>query len=219
VRVGAVAVAAVLVVSPWVFYNLSRFNHPVTISTGFGTTLGQANCDEAYYGPLIGYYSLRCLPDIPKGPKLDQSDDELFVRKKALDYVDSHRRRIPLVLLARLGRTFNVFHVAQGVDVDFYEGRPYWGSDLALAFFYPTMALAVYGAVLCRRRRIPITPLVAPLVMVTLAALLTFGQTRYRAPAEGAICLLAAVGIDGLLAQLSGRAAGRSDASAREQPA
>ncbi len=40
-----------LVVSPWVVYNLSRFDKRVTISTGLGQTLLAANCSDTYLGP------------------------------------------------------------------------------------------------------------------------------------------------------------------------
>jgi hypothetical protein len=46
-----------------------------------------------------------------------------------------------------------------------------------------------------RRRRIPILPLVALAVTATLAAASTFGVTRYRAPAEVALVVAAAIGI------------------------
>ena len=61
------------------------------------------------------------------------------------------------------------------------------------------MIPAIGGIVVLRRRHIPISPLIALVVIVTLAAMTTFGVTRYRAPAEPAIVIAAAVGIDAFL--------------------
>jgi hypothetical protein len=45
------------------------------------------------------------------------------------------------------------------------------------------------------RRRITILPLLAAPIILTLAALATFGVTRYRAPAEVSIVVTAAIGV------------------------
>ena len=50
----------VLLVGPWVGYNMSRFRDPVYISSGFGVTLASANCPPLYRGPYEGYWSLEC---------------------------------------------------------------------------------------------------------------------------------------------------------------
>ena len=50
-----------------------------------------------------------------------------------------------------------------------------------------------------RRRRIPVFPLLGPPIVVWIAVTITFATTRYRASAEGALCLLAAVGVDALI--------------------
>jgi 4-amino-4-deoxy-L-arabinose transferase-like glycosyltransferase len=194
-RLVLVGLAAFLVVLPWVGYNLTRFNHPVTLSTGFGITLANTNCDITYYGPLTGYWSPRCIPEIPRPRNWDQSDDERFLRRTGLDYIGSHQRRFPVVVAARLGRMWNFYRPFQQIDLDYFEGRPRWASQLGLLVFYPTVGLAIYGGVLARRRRIPLMPVVAPVIVVTLSAVITFGHARYRAPAEATICILAAVGL------------------------
>lgn len=50
------ALAAVVLVAPWVGWNLSRFNEPVYVSTGAGAVLNTASCDQTYYGDNLGYY-------------------------------------------------------------------------------------------------------------------------------------------------------------------
>ena len=45
-------VTVLLVVGPWVGYNMSRFDDPVFISSGFGVTLASSNCATALPGTL-----------------------------------------------------------------------------------------------------------------------------------------------------------------------
>lgn len=204
-------VVAFLVVAPWVGYNLSRFNHPVTLSTGFGITLSNTNCDITYYGDRLGYWSPECIPVIEQTKGWDQSDDERYLRRTAIDYIKSHEKRFPVVVAARLGRMWNLYRPLQQVDLDFYEGRPVWANKLALAVFYPLVGLAIYGGVLAKRRRVPLLPVIAPVLMVTVSAVITFGHARYRAPAEPALCILAAVALAHLLPRprdVSGSASG-----------
>ena len=58
---------------------------------------------------------------------------------------------------------------------------------------------AVGGAVVLRRRRVPITPLVAQFVMVTVTAVAIYGLVRFRVPAEVALVVLTAVGVDAVV--------------------
>jgi Dolichyl-phosphate-mannose-protein mannosyltransferase len=57
VRVGAVGVAALVLIGPWVGYNLTRFQKPVLLSNGLGATLLGGSCDAAFYGDNIGYWA------------------------------------------------------------------------------------------------------------------------------------------------------------------
>ena len=57
VRIGVVGVAALVLIGPWVGYNLTRFEKPVLLSNGLGATLLGGACDAAFYGPNIGYWA------------------------------------------------------------------------------------------------------------------------------------------------------------------
>ncbi len=57
VRLGAAAGAALVLLGPWVGYNLVRFDHPVTISNGLGATIAAGACDLAFHGELTGYWA------------------------------------------------------------------------------------------------------------------------------------------------------------------
>ena len=55
--VGIGAIVMVLIVGPWIGYNLSRFKDPVFISSGLGVTLASANCPQTWSGFGAGYWS------------------------------------------------------------------------------------------------------------------------------------------------------------------
>ena len=63
-----------------------------------------------------------------------------------------------------------------------------------------------------RRRKVPITPLVAQFVVVTVTAVAIYGLVRFRIPAEVSIVVLSAVAVDRLARSPSrdGDAAGRT---------
>ncbi len=56
-RIGLVAAAAVVLIGPWVGYNLVRFEKPVLLSNGLGATMLGGSCDAAFHGPKIGYWT------------------------------------------------------------------------------------------------------------------------------------------------------------------
>src|SRR4051794_5701327 len=56
-RVGAVAVMSLVIMGPWVGYNLTRFEHRVLLSNGLGATLQGGSCDTTFYGSDIGYWA------------------------------------------------------------------------------------------------------------------------------------------------------------------
>jgi len=56
-RLGVVAVASLVLIAPWVGYNMTRFEKPVYLSNGLGATLLGGSCDAAFHGPLIGYWT------------------------------------------------------------------------------------------------------------------------------------------------------------------
>jgi len=194
---GAAVGASVLVVAPWVVYNLSRFDEPVFLSTNDGLALSGSNCDPVYYGAGTGLTSFdttaRCV-DVPPPPG-DQSDVAKVYRSRAFDYARDHLGRAPVVALARVGRTWSLFRPLDMVDFNTGEGRERWVTRLGLAFFYPTLVAAAAGAVLLwmRRRRAALWVLLVPVVTVTVASAFTYGQTRFRAAAEPSLAVLAAI--------------------------
>ena len=193
--------ATVLVVAPWVGFNLSRFDKPVFISSGLGVTLASADCDATFSGTYEGYWSMPCALHYAAEPSVDIHADESVegaqLQHLALDYVRNHEHRLLPVTLAKLGRAFGFFHPMQQIHLDSYvETRPHRWAVTGLVAYYVLLALSVGGTVLLRRRRIPSFPLWAVGLQVVCSVALTFGQTRYRTTFEVSLVLLAAVQLE-----------------------
>jgi 4-amino-4-deoxy-L-arabinose transferase-like glycosyltransferase len=198
----AAGLASLVVISPWVIYNLSRFDKPVTISTGLGQTLLAANCPQTYFGPEIGYWAVDCVlsPNKPIRAVGDESVQEAAYRRVGVDYATAHAGRVPFVVFARVGRTFGFYAPVDQLRVDERDNRRELPVSVAgLATFYVLAALSIAGVVVLRRRRVPVFPVLAPVVAVVIAVAFTYGQTRFRAPAEISLALLAGVAIDAAL--------------------
>jgi 4-amino-4-deoxy-L-arabinose transferase-like glycosyltransferase len=201
-----IGVVALVALAPWVAYNRTRFQHPVLISSGLGWAMAAANCDQTYRGDFQGYWTFDCgvgtqePRSAPASRRGDGSVSDIAFRRKASRYIGKHLDQLPSVALARLGRTFGLYKPRQQLEFDKFEsGRPLTPARIGLGAFYVLAAAAIFGAVILRRRRVPILPLVALVGMVGVATVITFGQTRYRAPAEVAIVVLATVAFDAAL--------------------
>jgi hypothetical protein len=140
------------------------------------------------------------------------------LRRQGFDYATDHLDRVPVVVAARVARVWSLYAPGYMADYNAGEGRERWASWLGFVSFWLFVPVAVVGGVALRRRGVPLTPLVAQFVMVTITAVAIYGLVRFRVPAEVALVALAAVGAD----RLSGRRTpgSRSDAGgdAREAP-
>jgi 4-amino-4-deoxy-L-arabinose transferase-like glycosyltransferase len=230
-RTGWLALACLsmlVVLAPWMIFNLGRFQRPVLLSNNFGYAMIQGSCDSSFYGSTpgsdnayskhfrgltgpghIGYFDLRCAGLVAGG---DQSVADAIYRRNALAYTERHLSRLPIVLVAREGRAFGYWDPFQQVVLDAnWEGPPpslvsvsyvpaaIWVGRLGLISYWLLLMPAVAGAVVLRRRRIPIYVLLAFVATAAIAVAMTFGEIRYRAAAEVPIVLLAAVAIDAVL--------------------
>jgi len=188
--------SALLVVAPWVGFNLSRFRDPVFISTGLGPTLASTDCAQTWSGPLTGYWSLQCAGEVPNRPNADESQSSADAKAFAMRFIRSHESRLLPVVVARVGRGVALFHPIQEIDLDAAETRPLHWALLGLWMYYALSALAIVGAVVLRRRHVPLFPLAGVGLTVVVAMVLAFGNTRYRMPFEVCLVVLAAAAID-----------------------
>ena len=157
---------AAFVVSPWVGYNLSRFDDTTFISTGLGATLVSANCKATWYGQYEGYWSFACAlaaPIKPKSATVDESVQDVEGRHIAWRFIDSRLGQFPGVALTRIGRTFGLLSADPADPTRRDGGEPpvRLGRGRASA---PTTRCARWrsaGVIILRRRKVPVFPLLA----------------------------------------------------------
>jgi hypothetical protein len=206
-RAGVVMFAAcAIVIAPWTIRNLEKFNDPVLISTNSNSVFAGANCGPTYHGDLIGLWSFSCYGPVKPG---DESEQAVEYRRQGFDYARDHSGRVPVVVLVRLGRVWDLYRPLQQVQYEFLEGRSRWASRAGLLLYYPTLLLAIAGVVVLRRRGVRVWPFVAYAAAVSVVGVTVYGITRFRIAAEPALIVLAAVAIDAFVRRRAQQRAGQ----------
>lgn len=197
---GIAVLVSVLVVGPWVGRNLAAFGDTTLLSTGEGPVLAGANCAATYAGRQLGSWNQTCSMPVATSP--DQSIDSARQSAAGQRYLRHHLGRLPVVVLARVGRLWDVYEPFQMVHYDVGEGRPVPASFAGLYAYYLLMAAGVVGVVSLRRRRLRVWPLLAVAGLVTVVAATGYGLVRFRAEFEVALVVLAAAGVDAVWRRL-----------------
>jgi 4-amino-4-deoxy-L-arabinose transferase-like glycosyltransferase len=165
----------------------------------------QAAVDAAKIDPK-GTEAAKCWPN---SPDIDESQRDKYGRDIAIEYMKTHKRDLPRVMAARVGRMWDVYVPELGRDdeplgqnVRFnwqVEGRGKRSSEIGVLMFYALMPLAIGGGVWLWRRRVPLSPLLSMTIVITVTSAFTFGITRYRVPVDIMVVVMAAAGIEGIL--------------------
>jgi 4-amino-4-deoxy-L-arabinose transferase-like glycosyltransferase len=209
---GVALLSAAVLVAPWVGFNLARFDKPVYLSTNDGQTIADTNCPATYSGRHIGGYIFQChTPKVSTAG--DESDVSARLARVGLKYARRHAGRVPMVVAARVGRTWGVFNPVRTIDVDSFGKWSHSDSLLMLLTYYVIAVLGVAGMVILHRRRVTIIPFVAAIVSVTITVAAFYGIIRFRMPGDVTFVVLAAVALDALLVRLSGRGPTRAPAA------
>jgi hypothetical protein len=185
--------SAASVMLPWSIWNSARFGQPVLISITSEEVFAAANCPQTYAGERFGYWSLDCLAGALPGNEAERGS---LRRAQGLDYASAHLGRVPAVVAARVGGALGVYAPFRHVHFGALEGRDATWGDVGLWSYWLLVPTAVAGAVVLRRRRGPLWPLVAPIAMVPVVAALIYGSIRFRLAAEIPIVVLASIAID-----------------------
>lgn len=203
---------AVLLVLPWTIRNAVRLDAFVPVSNNVGTLVDGANCDQTYEGALLGLWRETFSQFGDEARRLPQSEacfegfdiaDRQFEeaevanrhRDDGLDYARDHLGELPKVAAVRWLRTWGVYSPSQQVDYESLEGRPRSWQMAGTVMFWVLLPFAIAGVFVIRRRGLRVWPLLAPVVVVSITAVLTYGQQRFRAGAEPAIVVVAATAL------------------------
>jgi 4-amino-4-deoxy-L-arabinose transferase-like glycosyltransferase len=150
---------------------------------------------DKFYPPKRAAYFKAQLGDIP-GTDInffgDESTHEVAWRAVGTAEIKDHLRQMPWIVVLRVARMWDLFRPRQNIQLNgLLEGRGVWQSRLATIEYYPLMALAILGLVVLRRRKVPILPFLALAFTITITAATSFGITRYRAPVDAMLPVLA----------------------------
>ena len=175
--------------APWTARNWITFDRPVLVATEGGETLAGANCADVYWGGKLGGWEIDCVGvERVRGNEEAARFNEAGLR--GLRYARDHLDRLPVVVIARLGRTWGYFY-GWGVP----EGRSAAVMRAGSIMFLLLLVPAAYGLVVLRRRRFPFWILITPFITVTVTAALLYGNLRFRHSAELPLVVLAAVAL------------------------
>jgi hypothetical protein len=193
-RIAVVSACTMIVVGGWTVRNLIALDGFVPLTNNSGTALAGSNCDAVYRGPQIGGWRLDC---VPEGDYVGLGEVEVarINRDTGLAYIGDHVGELPTVVAARLGRTFGVFDVERSVFLGSLEDVDY---DWLWAAWYGWLIMApaaVAGAVVLYRRGADLWPLLAPVVLVVVVSVTTYGNLRFRVAAEPSAAVLSASAI------------------------
>jgi 4-amino-4-deoxy-L-arabinose transferase-like glycosyltransferase len=198
--VALVCAAAAVICLPWCVRNSLEFDQPTGITTGDGSVVAGANVHSTYYGDKLGDWDFVALYQTPAGrhPALNEAVQSDRWRTDGIDYAESHASRLPVVLAARVLRTWDLYpfspvaHAAYGSDFYHHVHALEYPAQLMLL---AAMCLAVAGGIGLRRRGRPVWPFLVPIALVTFVSLIGHGDPRYRHAGDVALVVLAGAGL------------------------
>jgi hypothetical protein len=181
------------VVAPWIARNWFALDGHLVVSYNIGAVVRGANCPSTYYGDRIGGWDFACehFDRLGTAPDAEPRFDRAMLHD-GLRYARDHAGRVPVVVAARVLRTWSLYAPLQEVTLAENEGRHRPVQLAGIALDYALILLAVAGIAALKHRRIVLWVLLAPVVAITVTSALTHGNTRFRAPAEVSIVIAAA---------------------------
>jgi Dolichyl-phosphate-mannose-protein mannosyltransferase len=192
IRPAALVSVALLVIAPWVVFNLVRFERPVTMSTNDGTTLVGSYCDPAFSGSEKGGWNVFCVVNDPDY-SMDEEPSVRSARQRSLaaTYARAHVREVPGVVAARIGRSLDLYGLHNLVAQDVGEERYAWASWAGIAAWWVLAVAAAFGIrrVTVRERWV----LALPAMSVLLTTVVFYGGHRIRSSMEPTVVILAAI--------------------------
>ena len=121
-------------------------------------------------------------------------------------YISEHLGRLPLVIPARLGRSFGLYAPTEAISHEllFEEAKVHRFTYVVLAQYWLYLGLAIAGGVVLFRRRAALLPLVAPVVTVAVITVTGYGSMRFRMALDVVLPVFAGVAVDSYLTRRRG---------------
>ena len=194
-RIALTLLAAVLVVTPWALRNHDLDpEHFVPISAQSAAAYGVFNDDSANdeRNPWAWRYSTRRDADLLTTPT---SDGELYdtLNQRVLDYIRAHPESVPQAFFYNgILRLWDLRPPDDVLAEALPQGRTRAVAAVGLALYWPLLALALVGVVgLWRARRRRLVLALGALALAMSVVYTSNAFTRYRAPVEPLIVVLA----------------------------
>jgi 4-amino-4-deoxy-L-arabinose transferase-like glycosyltransferase len=190
--VGAGALIAVLL--PWTVLTASRFERPVIVSNNGGPLFAVTNCPSTYDadGPLVGMWDFFC--NVPTRPHEDESEYAARAQSHGLNFARDHLGELPRVVATRIARGWDLYLPGRNVALaEVFRGRDVGIGRFGQYMYFATAVLAIGGAVVLRRRRVPLWPLFAMIALTTLTFAISWADATFRTAGELALIVLAGV--------------------------
>jgi 4-amino-4-deoxy-L-arabinose transferase-like glycosyltransferase len=210
VRLVTAVAVAVAVVAPWTIRNHHVTGGFIPISVQDAAAYGVFNNDAAHsFYP----WAWRPLPSRDRDlfdPRHPRGDAALRaeLQRRAWAYISKHPTAVPKAFLWNgIVRTWDLRRPSHAFLEIPAEGRTRALAEVAFYAYWLLGALALVALWTVRRRREVVLPLVA-IAVATSVVFTTDAGTRYRAPLEPVIAILACVGVERLVAARRGRAPG-----------
>jgi len=196
----------ILAIIPWSIRNYRSLGTFVPLTTASGDLLLGANNQATYSpGPFYGYWAYGALTtgEAAAYGFAGEVRADRERRRLAFEYAYHHPLEAAAVVPIRILRGWDLFDPIGNARFGEAWGRPKALSLVALALYYPGLALAAVGGIAYRRmwKRMAILYLLP--TYVTLLFAVATGEPRYRAGAQLAIWVLAGMGASRLLKQES----------------
>jgi 4-amino-4-deoxy-L-arabinose transferase-like glycosyltransferase len=195
VLAAASAIVAALVIAPWTVRNaLTDEVGFIPISVQDAAAYGTFNAEAA--NDPDRPYAWRVAPKgIDRYVDLSEPTSESEFRSKlqdaARDYIGDHPASVPkAVFWNGITRFWDFRPPGQALDEVEFQGRSEVVRGIGLAMYYVLIVLAIAGLWRIRRRTEIVAPVLAMAVVATLAFTIVAG-TRYRAPLEPVVAILA----------------------------
>lgn len=194
----AVVCATALTLTPWAIRNSVEFHQFVPISTETGYALAGTYNDRANHNHDHPALWTPPNPEIDrllaKNPRLNEAQIGSRLQREAIDYIGSHPAYPLKVVLWTTLRNFNLTGPGFERWSALWEAYPprlaYW----SVISFWLLVPLVIVGVLTGSARGTPWSLWAVPVVLL-LSTLVFAGLTRYRAPADPFLVMLAAGGV------------------------
>lgn len=206
-----------LVLAPWLIRNWQLHGTFVLISTNGGSNFYQANnrCSIPYMeaGWDVQWSDAGgCLQAVPAG--LTDTQADRWQQQQGIDFLAAHSELWARLLVDKFVVLWSpditprglppTLGLAAGDPVAQYSTPTFEiARKVHLIYFTPLLILASIGGVLAVLRKRPIAPLLTVLIAITVTYLVFHPSTRYRAPADPFVFVLAAYALVSLWAMLT----------------